>query len=295
MTDELAAAVEALAVLLDAGIAPVSAWAHLGSGTSPPVIRRVAARVAGGVPPDEAIVAEVQAGDTGERSLAAAWVVATAAGAPLALALRGVAGALRDRAEVIRELAVALSGPQSTARLVGWLPAVGVGFAILLGVDVVGVLTGSAIGLALLASGVGLAVAGRAWGRSMVRRATPRGEVPGTAEELMVIALASGLSVSGSRRLVAEVCQRVALEPPDDAALDAVLGLAERAGAPAGELLTAAAVQRRRVARAEGRRAAGELGVRLLLPLALCVLPSFLLLGVAPVVLGLISSTVAGF
>ncbi|ERK72364.1 hypothetical protein N136_01288, partial [Leifsonia aquatica ATCC 14665] len=59
--------------------------------------------------------------------------------------------------------------------------------------------------------------------------------------------------------------------------------------------LASAAEQHRRSARASGRRAAADLGVRLLLPLALCVLPSFLLLGVAPMVLGLISSTVEGF
>lgn len=294
--DELAAAVEALAVLLDAGIAPSSAWAHVGgSATAPLLVRRVAARVAAGAPPDEALGVEAPESDAAGRALAAAWAVAAAAGAPLAPALRGAARALRDRAEVIRELGIALSGPRSTARLVGWLPVVGVGFALLLGVDVAGVLTASAAGIVLLVSGAGLAVVGRAWSRRMVRTATPRGEVPGTAEELVAIALSSGLSIGGARRLVADVCGRLALQPPDDHALDAVLGLAERAGAPAVDLLAAAAVQRRRVARAEGRRAAAELGVRLLLPLAVCVLPSFLLLGVAPVVLGLISSTATGF
>jgi tight adherence protein B len=73
-----------------------------------------------------------------------------------------------------------------------------------------------------------------------------------------------------------------------------VLRIAERAGAPAIELLAAEARQERRTARAMGRRRAELLAVRLLLPLGVCVLPAFVLLGVVPVILAMLSSTFSG-
>jgi tight adherence protein B len=295
--DQLAAAAEALAVLLDAGIAPASAWGQLGRRSRSPAVRRVAARIEAGAAIDDALAVEAESNDAdvGLRAIAAVWIVAVAAGSPLGRALRGAASALRDRAEVLREVEVALAGPRSTARLVAWLPLVGLGFALLIGVDVLGVLTGSPVGLALLAAGSMTAVAGRFWTLVLVRRASPDGEPPGLAEELVTVALTAGLSVARSRLLARDACERVGLRPVDESAVDDVLDLAESAGAPAADLLGSAAIQRRRAVRAAGRRAAADLGVRLLLPLALCVLPSFLLLGVAPVVVGLISSTVAGF
>jgi tight adherence protein B len=298
--DELAAAVEALAVLLDVGIAPESAWHHVGRRARHAGVGRVAARIVAGATVLDALAAEVRSSGQATAGaslgpLSAAWEVATRAGTPLGPVLRGTAAAMRDRADVLREVEIALSGPRSTARLVGWLPVVGLGFALLVGVDPVGALAATPLGVVLLGSGAVLGVAGRVWTRSQVRRASPAASVAGLGEELLVIALGSGLSVSGAMALVGDTCTRLRLPPPDERSIGEVLELAERAGAPAAQLLASAADQRRRVARADGRRDAAELGVRLLLPLALCVLPSFLLLGVAPVVLGLISSTVAGF
>lgn len=59
------------------------------------------------------------------------------------------------------------------------------------------------------------------------------------------------------------------------------------AGAAPGPALRSAAAQRRRARRARLRSAAGALGVRLVLPLGLCFLPAFLLLGLVPMALGL--------
>ncbi|MBU4336770.1 MAG: type II secretion system F family protein [Actinobacteria bacterium] len=59
------------------------------------------------------------------------------------------------------------------------------------------------------------------------------------------------------------------------------------AGAAPGALLQVAADQHRGRRRAAAREAAGALGSRLVLPLGLCYLPSFVLLGLVPVVLSL--------
>ena len=64
---------------------------------------------------------------------------------------------------------------------------------------------------------------------------------------------------------------------------------------PAGELLRSEAEETRREARASAAAAASVLAVKLMLPLGLCVLPAFMLLGVAPLLLAVITSTVSGF
>jgi hypothetical protein len=61
------------------------------------------------------------------------------------------------------------------------------------------------------------------------------------------------------------------------------------AGGAAGPVLDAAADAWRRRRRVRAREAAARLGVHLLLPVGLCLLPAFVLLGVVPVVLSLAS------
>ncbi|WXF90273.1 hypothetical protein WDV91_12795 [Curtobacterium flaccumfaciens pv. flaccumfaciens] len=73
-----------------------------------------------------------------------------------------------------------------------------------------------------------------------------------------------------------------------------VLDLARRAGVPAAGLLRRAAEDVRDEAAADGLVAAERLAVRLVLPLGVCVLPAFVLVGVVPVVVGVLSSTVGG-
>ena len=86
-------------------------------------------------------------------------------------------------------------------------------------------------------------------------------------------------------------CAECGLDPPDDG-VDAVLAFARAAGVPAVVLLRSEADGRRRTARAIAARRAAELETRMLLPLGLCVLPAFVLLGVVPIALAIVSSTV---
>jgi len=75
--------------------------------------------------------------------------------------------------------------------------------------------------------------------------------------------------------------------PPSIASLARALSVGWDAGASPAPQLGAAAARLRRERRARVRVAAGALGVRLTLPLGLCFLPAFVLLGLVPVVLGL--------
>ena len=103
--------------------------------------------------------------------LAACFDIAEASGCPLADVLTRFAAQLEaeDDAEAARQ--TALAGPRATARLLGWLPLLGLGLGMLLGVDPVRVLLETPYGTAAFAAGVGLAATGRIWSARLVRAA----------------------------------------------------------------------------------------------------------------------------
>jgi tight adherence protein B len=289
-----ASTVERLAVLLDAGIAPPAAWRHAaGSGGA------VAARVAAGGPAGhelaDRIAAAADAAPADERTawrcVAAAWSVATEAGAPLAPALRGLATTLRGIARSARDVEVALAGPVATARVVLALPFLGLALAALIGVDALDTLVGTAPGLACLVAGLVLVVAGVRWNARLVAAAARFDPAPGLVFDLLAIALSGGAGVDRARALVERAVADAGLEA--EAGADEVLAFSRTAGVPAVALLRGEAEERRQRERAAAATRAVRLETRLLAPLGLCILPAFVLLGVAPILLALLSSTAA--
>jgi len=77
-------------------------------------------------------------------------------------------------------------------------------------------------------------------------------------------------------------------EAPELRSFGRELAFAYATGAPTVELLELTAAQARRSRRAALEEQAAKLGVKIVLPLGLCFLPAFILLGVIPVVLGLL-------
>ncbi|MET0297962.1 MAG: type II secretion system F family protein [Microbacterium sp.] len=285
-----------LAVLLQAGVAPAHAWTHLAERGDAAAVRVRAAiesgatladAIARGAPePPPRRRARSAATPAGEswRDIAAAWSIATTVGAPLAETLRGLALALRDTREAADDVRVALAEPAGTARLMGWLPLVAVGLGVALGFDTVGVLVRHPLGIACLIAGAVLMLVAHRWTRSLVRAAGADAQVPGIDADLLAIALSGGVSIERARRLVSDV-----LERETDAETDAILALSHSAGVPAAELLRASAALSRHRARVDGRLRAARLATRLLLPLGVCTLPAFLLLGVGPMLLSAVS------
>ena len=103
--------------------------------------------------------------------LATCFDVAEATGCPLADVLTRFAAQLEaeDDAEAARQ--TALAGPRATVRLLTWLPFLGLGLGLLLGVDPVEVLLKTAWGVVALAAGLALTAAGRFWSARLVRAA----------------------------------------------------------------------------------------------------------------------------
>ncbi|QYF73757.1 hypothetical protein [Cryobacterium sp. PAMC25264] len=351
--DEVARIAERLAVLLAAGVSPVSAWDYLvpPAGADPPerrsrsiLMRRALGRRAaprhgppgrtpvgwfgrwfGRAPTDagsravllaaaraahagdsvsEAIAHEAQQLPTQPadawRALAAAWEVATQAGAPLAGCLRDLAGAFRDLGQLHRDLTVALTGPRGTARMVLVLPLVALLFGALLGFDTVHTLFFTGPGLGCLAAGLLLMVGASRWNRALVASAGAQLTAPGLELDLTAIGMAGGSSIDRARDVARQSAERFGLRPVHteiaaDTVIDRVLELSARAGIPAGELLRSEADQARRDARSAGRQRGESLGVALMIPLGVCVLPAFMLVGVAPLLLSVLSSTLTAF
>ncbi|MDY0914903.1 type II secretion system F family protein [Rathayibacter festucae] len=330
--DEVAAVVHRLAVLLAAGVAPASALGHLaasdgseaaGAARRRRLLRAVAVEAARGGDVTAALLAGVPASrrgraapegapgsrwakgiarrraDRGEETawaaLAACWRVAADSGAPIAAALAELAESMRELGRARRDIEVALAGPLATSRVVGVLPLVALGFGTLLGFDVLGVLLGTVPGLVCLGGGLGLMLAAAAWTRRLVRGAEPGDPAPGLALDLLAVALAGGGSIGGGReRVLAALAEcGLASGPPALAVAEPVLALSSAAGVPAGRLLRSEAALARVRAASEARERAAKLGVTLLLPLGVCVLPAFLLLGVAPMMISVLLSTFA--
>lgn len=279
---DAATSVQTLAVLLQAGAVPLVAWRHLADTGDPPAIA-IVERVDRGVP----LLAAIEAEGGAWVDLAAAWEIATTVGAPLAQVLRMIAETLRDAASAADDVRIALAEPAGTARLLLWMPFAGLLLGFALGFDTVGVVIGNPLGGTCVVAGLLLVAAARAWTGRLLRRARPLPGTPGMHAELVAVALAGGASIDRALQLVAES----SASGDRLGRVQAVLDLSRAAGVPAAELLRASAAQDRHAARVQGRLRVAKLSTRLLLPLGVCTLPAFLLLGVAPLLLSVLTST----
>lgn len=280
---DAATSVQTLAVLLQAGAVPMAAWRHLadiGDVHAVAVVRRVES--------GQELLAAIEAEGGAWRDLAAAWEIATTVGAPLADVLRTIAETLRDAASAADDVRIALAEPAGTARLLLWMPFAGLLLGFALGFDTLGVVLGTPIGAGCVVAGLLLIAAARMWTGRLLRRARPEPGTPGIQADLLAVALSGGASVDRALRLVVDSS---ASRRGDDARLRSVLDLSRAAGVPAAELLRAAAAQDRHRSRVDGRMRAAKLSTQLLIPLGVCTLPAFLLLGVAPMLLSVLAST----
>lgn len=115
--------------------------------------------------------------------VAACFEICEGSGAPVAEVLSRLATSLdaEDDAAAMRE--TALAGPQATVRLLTWLPFIGLGLGVLMGVDPLRVLLGSPVGWVCLGVGIFLVLFGRHWSNRLIKSAArpqirhvPRGQ-----------------------------------------------------------------------------------------------------------------------
>jgi tight adherence protein B len=186
---DLAGVLHATAAQVRAGADPPAAWEQV-LGARPdglPALEQLLLERCGGGPADRSRAAGFGVGAarapaaraartrtataTRVRAAVAAVEVAGEIGAPLAPVLERIAGAVALDEEAAADLDAALAGPRATARLLAWLPALGLVLGVPLGADPVRVLVGGGPGTWAGAAGLALTVAGRRWTRRLVRAA----------------------------------------------------------------------------------------------------------------------------
>lgn len=231
--------------------------------------------------------------DPAWRVLAAVWEVADTSGAPLAAALEQFASAMRDLDRIAERRSVLLAGTRSTIRLVIALPPFALVLGAALGFDPISVLV-SPIGMVLAFVGVLLLALGMLWAQKLVAAAMQADRVAGWPHELCAIALAGGSTSREAVKTVADCVDAAGAEwvrlseLRRDGSVAAALATAQAIGSAAGLMLKSAAEAARGEMQAELEREAERLAIRVLVPLGVCVLPAFIVLGVVPVIIAVL-------
>jgi tight adherence protein B len=174
------------------------------------------------------------------------------------------------------EIAQAQQIPQSTKQLMLWLPWVGLAIAELAGLGAVESILSPA-GLVLAAAAIGLSYLGSRTSDRMIKRATALMGKPDQRAMRLAIVLESGVSLK-------EALQISGLTRDDE-----LIRFAIETGVSLRALIQVQLRTDLLKWRTQCLNLARALSVRLMLPLGLTTLPAFLLLTVAPILLGALS------
>jgi tight adherence protein B len=276
-----------LATLLQAGLQPLSAWQELANHSGGLVCEQVVATALSHRGIHHAIAEVTKEHSVAWRSVGACWTIARHSGAAVGPALMSLADSLSDVAATKREIRVALASPLATIRLVMVLPLVAVLSSLLSGVGEAHTVFLSPVGLAVMALGVVMMAGAWWWSKKLAEGATPREGAFSLELDLFAVACSGGALPEAAHQTVKTALSDYALEASPDDEVGALSVLSRRAGVPVIKLATAHAALARRRLRAEAEEKVERLGVALVLPLGLLVLPAFVLIAVVPMALAL--------
>ena len=102
--------------------------------------------------------------------MSAVWTVSERSGAPAADMILRYAAAQRSALDADRERRIAMAGPRATVRVLSWLPLIGVGLGLLIGVQPAQLFSGLP-GRLSVGGGIALYLLGRWWMKRMMLRA----------------------------------------------------------------------------------------------------------------------------
>jgi len=241
-------------------------------------------------------VLSLVAGDANELpdpNARAVFAVAVATGAPLSSTASRLQSLVRDVTAAHDEIVSVLAAPLLARRIVMLVPVASIALGTLLGFNVLEALVSSVLGVACLVGGAVLSILGWVWMRKLVARATDHHPAPGLWCELVAVAVGSGLPLGRAVRVAERALESVALSTPEEAKDQGgrLLTVASQAGVSVSSALHNLADDQRARSFADQRRAARELGERILVPVGACYLPAFLLWGVVPLVGSVVSDT----
>jgi tight adherence protein B len=271
-------------------------------------LRRLSARLSLGAPISHALSTLTSCFGADAAVLKAVVRAHLSSGAAVPPLLRAMAARITFRAETERRMAAGLAGVKASARLVAALPVVCLALFPMERSPL-----SDPTGLVLVAVGLLLTAAGFVWMRRVVPTIRSLDDPIGDMVQLVAAALRAGCPSGqafelgarcplGASRRAVERAQRMArlgsrwssaLNLTGDPTLKDLALVVDRCsdgGTPLAPALDRWVATRRERAAVEMERAMRQAPVRMLLPLTLCVLPSFVLLGLGPFVRELVRS-----
>jgi tight adherence protein B len=219
--------------------------------------------------------------------------IANNSGSSVVNEIDSVAALVRARDRFTQRIRVAHANPKSTSRLVIWLPLLTLAMAQLVGWDVIGTLADRPIVSVSFLFGLCLLLTSKLITGRMLRKAHP--EVTSAGFYLLGVALATsgGASLFQAKELVSKIYfEHFGQEPPDDelVELQQIEQLVSETGARVSELLLRQSQSMQEEENVKTEIKIEKLGVRLMLPLGLGVLPAFVFLAIVPLMVTMLGS-----
>ena len=230
---------------------------------------------------------------TNSVGLSYVLTVANNSGSSVANEIDSVAALVRARDRFTQRIRVAHANPKSTSRLVIWLPLLTLAMAQLVGWDVIGTLSERPIVFVSFLLGLCLLLTSKLVTSRMLRRAQPEETSAGFYLLGVALATSGGASLFQAKELVSKIYfEHFGEEPPDTELFEMqqVEQLVSKTGARVSELLLSQSQSMQEEENVKTEIKIEKLGVRLMLPLGLGVLPAFVFLAIVPLMVTMLGS-----
>lgn len=200
---------------------------------------------------------------------------ARAFGSPLSIICNQYESFEKSRNNFELEISQAQAVPLATRRLMLWLPGLSLAVGQLVGLNPLAAI-GNPLGITGLGIAAALIWAGGAWTAALLKPLSKSHEHPGKQLMTLRMALDSGLGL-------AEASYRAG---PQES-IGQLLEISRSTGAPLGRLLEAEIEILAASQASAAIREARQMSIRLLIPLAVTLLPAFLILTLLPMLIGI--------
>jgi tight adherence protein B len=241
----------------------------------------------------EQALASIGGVPTNSVGLSYVLTVANNSGSSVANEIDSVAALVRTRDRFTQRIRVAHANPKSTSRLVIWLPLLTLAMAQLVGWDVIGTLLERPIVFVSFLLGLCLLLTSKLVTSRMLRRSQPEETSAGFYLLGVALATSGGASLFQAKELVSKIYfEHFGQEPPDTELfeLQQIEQLVSETGARVSELLLRQSQSMQEEENVKTEIKIEKLGVRLMLPLGLGVLPAFVLLAIVPLMVTMLGS-----
>lgn len=256
------------------------------------VLTKLAGLLKAGVSLDQSLQ-EIQV--VSKQSLGLNYLLAVAkdAGSGVADEIEYVAELFQSRERAFQRIEIAHASPKSTARLMLWLPVLILAMAQFLGWGVVDSLTQRPIVLVSIAVGVALLAISKVISSSLLKRAKPAESFVGFLFLGISLEMSGGANFHKAQQRAESFYREIFQRSPSSEemqVLQQVSNLVEQKGAKAITLLRKQAKSMQDDALLETEVKIEKLGIRLMLPLGLGVLPAFVFLAIVPLMVTTLGS-----